>query len=253
MGRPHLDLFHQEKDLPTSCDFLLRLIPSANPFVLHKPQNAAEQFRVQIMAAKLWVRTKELSPSLVLAHETMLQQHNIRIPYTKVGMKHLTIPQGVTSVEFDNAYTGVLPDRLLMALISDNRMNGGYTANPYLFHHFNLNHLALTVNGESIPKRAYEPNFGANHYLREYLGTLDAIGLDIGNKMINLTPTEWAETYPFFIFRLNPSGMPSLPRTGAARLTLKFQQATNQIINVLLFAESSTVLEIDRYRNVILA
>ena len=254
IGRPHLDMFHQEKDIPNNVDVLLRLIPATNAFVLKRPAgDGAENFKVKILSVKLWVRTKELTPSLMLAHESMLQQQNIRIPHTKVLMKHVTLPQGVTTVEYDNFFTGVLPDRMLIALIQDERMSGVYQLNSFGFGHFDLMNLFLTVNGECIPRRAYETNFTANNYLREYLGLLDGIGLDTGNKSLDLTPTDWANSYPFFIFRLNPSGLPTLPKTGAARLSLKFRAPTTQILDVLCYAEYSTVLEIDRYRNVLLA
>ena len=253
-GRPHLDLFHQEKDIPSNVDVMLRLIPAPNPFVLKRPDaNNAVNYRVKIQAVKLWVRTKELSPSLMLAHETMLQQQNMRLPYTKVCLKHVTLPTGITTVEVDNLYTGVLPDRLLVALLRDERMNGYYHMNPFSFGHFDLSNIFLTVNGECIPRRAYEPNFTSGAYIREYLAFLDGIGLDIGNKALDLTPAEWAASYPFFIFRLNPSGLPTLPKTGAIRLSIKFRQPTPNILNALCFAEFPTVLEIDRYRNVILA
>ena len=253
MGRLHCDLFHQDKDLPPGSDVTVRLIPSQTEFIIKKPLANAEAHKIRIMSARLWLRTKELSPSLMLAHETMLQHQNIRIPYTKVCMKQITIPTGVTAVEFDNLFTGVLPNRILLGLLADNRMNGVYSSNPFSFEHFNLAYLALKVGGETIPRTAYEPDFGHDNYLREYLGVLDTVGLDIGNKSIDLTPAEWATSYPIFIFRLSPSGLPSFPRSGSTKLCLKFRTPTVQTINGIVFSEFPTILEIDRYRNVILA
>ena len=253
IGRPHLDLFHQDKDIPPGCDLLLRLIPAPNAFVVKKPANVNEGFRIVIRSARLWLRTKEVSPSLLLAHEHMLQKQNIRIPFTKVAMKHVTIPVGVTSMEFDNLYTGVLPERLLMGFVADTRMNGTSAENPFTFSNMGLSHVALKVNGEQIPRIAYEPNFTTGDYLREYLGLLEGLALDSGTESIAVTPTQWAETYPLFLFRLTPSGLPSVPKTGSARLELKFRAATNVIMNGVLFAEFPSMLEIDRYRNLLIA
>ena len=251
IGRPHADLFHQDKDIPSGCDLRLRFIPAADAFLIKKDANTAEQYRFRIESARFWARTKELSPSLMLAHEKMLQTQNMRIPYTKVAMKSVSIPIGVTSIEMDNVYTGAMPDRILLALIANNRLNGDYNLNPYSFEHFNLSQIALKVNGEQFPRIAYEPNFANGDYIREYFGLLEALSMDIGPKAIALTPTEWATSYPFFMFRLTPSGLPTIPRTGKARLSLKFRQATAAAISALLFAEFPEVIEIDRYRNIV--
>ena len=36
IGRPHLDLFHQDKDIPSGVDVVLRLIPSMDAFIVKK-------------------------------------------------------------------------------------------------------------------------------------------------------------------------------------------------------------------------
>ena len=253
IGRPHIDLFHQDKDLPPGCDMKLRLIPSTDAFAIEKDHGTAEAFQIKITSARLLVRTKELSPTIQLAHERMLQTHNIRLPFTKVAMKTLNIPVGVTSIEFDNLYTGQIPDRILVGLLGDDRMNGDYEHNPFGFAHFNLSHIVLKVNGEQYPRLPYQPNFARSDYIREYLGLLEALNLDIGPKTIDLSPSDWANACPIFMFRIAPSGLPSIPRTGTARLDLKFTGATGQAINVLLYAEYPAIVEIDRDRNVIVA
>lgn len=250
-GRLHLDLFHQDKDIPPNCSMKIRLIPQTHAFFVKKLANVDQNLQIRIRSARLFMRQKEVSPSLLLAHESMLQKQNMRLSYTKIRMKQLAIPVGVTNIEFDNLYSGVLPDRLLFAMIADNRFAGAHTLNPFLFQNFGLNFIALKVNGEQIPRIAYQPNFEREDYIREYLGLLEALGLDIGNKAIDLTAQEWAESFPIFIFRFSPNGLPSLPRTGSARLSIRFQAATTANISGILYAEFPEILEIDRYRNII--
>ena len=167
-------------------------------------------------------------------------------------MKQLTIPSGVTSISFDNFYTGTLPERLLLAFLTAPRLNGTYTTNPFKFEHFNLREISILANGHQMPARSYRPNFATGAYLREYLGTLEALSLESGNKSNNISPTKWANTYPIFIFRFNPSGLPTFPQTGPARLDLQFSTATPEVINIICLSENRAILEFDRFRNAIL-
>ena len=253
IGRPHLDLFHQNLDIPPGCKMRLKFYPSPPNFFLKKPAALADNFKLRILSARLWVRTKMVSPNFLLAQETMLRKHNFRIPFNMVEMKTASITQGLTSIELDNIFTGTMPERVVIGLLSDACVNGASGANPFHFHHFDLCHVALLVNHVQFPRQAYEPNFTTGDYIREYYGLLEGIGLDTGNKAIDLTPEEWASSLPLFIFRLNPCGLPSLPQVGAARLVLKFRTPTPNVITVMIFSEVPTIAEIDQYRNLILA
>ena len=249
-GRPHLDLFHQDKDIPPGCPMTLRLIPASTNFFIKKPAAHAINYRFDIVSVRFWVRTKELTPSLQLAHDQMLMKgNNIRIPYTKVTLKHLTIPNGVTAINFDNIYQGVLPNRLLLAFLRDTTMNANENSNPFVFENLDLSFLQLTINGETFPRYPYQPNFTTGDYIREYLGLFETLTIDIGNRTIDLTPEDWSTTYPFFMFTTDPSGYPTLPRTGAARLELQFRNPIKHVYNIICFAEFPSMLEIDQYRN----
>ena len=253
IGRPHLDLFHQDKDIPPGCSIVLRLIPSPTNFAVKKPANNVHNFKIEIISVKLWVRTKEVAPALQLAHAKMLNSGiNFRIPYTKVTLKHMTIPNGITSIQFDNIYQGMLPSRVLFAFIQDDHLNAAATANPFLFGHLNLSQLSLTMEGRTYPRTPYAPNFATNDYIREYLGLLEALDIETGNKSIDLTPTKWAATYPFFMFSTSPSGYASIPQTGAARLDLQFRVATTEVYDVICFAEFPAILEIDKFKNALI-
>ena len=66
-------------------------------------QNAVQAaWKLKITEARLMIRTEEVSDSLVVAHEQMLQKTNMRIPLRRVTMKHISIPAQTTSVMHDN-------------------------------------------------------------------------------------------------------------------------------------------------------
>ena len=84
IGRPHLDLFHQEKLIPSNIDIKMRFIPNTHAFVLKTPapqqQNPQVNYHFHIVSAKLFIRSKEISPNLILAQEKQLQSKNYSIP-----------------------------------------------------------------------------------------------------------------------------------------------------------------------------
>jgi hypothetical protein len=189
---------------------------------------------------------KEVYASLALAHAQLLSSgKKFLLPYNKVTLIQKTIEQGVSSRIFDNFYRGVFPTRVLFVFVRDSARTAGSSVNPFRFENLDLSFLQLIVDGEPFPRQPYQPNFESGEYIREYMGLLDTLRLDVGNRSLDLTPKEWASTYPFFMFTTNPGGYPSLPREGSARLVLQFRKPTEHVYNVLCFAESPAMLQIN--------
>ena len=137
-------------------------------------------YKVKIMEARLFIPTNYISPSLSLGQERVLQTKNYSIPFKKVITKTLTIPTGTSQIEFDNVYQGKVPEVVLLAMVSDKDMSGGYQANTFHFQNFRAYYLCIQANGEQIPRLAYQPNFANQDYIRSYFGVLEALGFDIG-------------------------------------------------------------------------
>ena len=252
--RPHLDLFHQDADIPTNTDIKIRLIPARDTFFLMAGVNNIA-YHLQIRNIRFWLRTREISAACLLTHNQQLHSgHSFRITMPTVRMKTLSIPAGSQRCEFDNLYMGPLPHKILLAMVLDEHMTGTYMSNPFNFQHFSLNHLAIRVNGEQIPRVAYQPNFAADgaDYNREYLGTLSALDLDSDcERTLCITPQQWAAGYTFFAFKLFPNQSQSQP-TGSLRLELRFANQTQHIVNIILLAESAGAIEIDKYKNILI-
>ena len=259
IGRPHLDLFHQEKLIPGNIDLKIKFTPNSSPFILKTAapinNDAPINYKIQITSARLFVRTKEISPALTMAHEKMLQTTNYTLAYNRIVTKTVTIPAGTTQIEFDNIYQGKLPDLIVLALISDANMTGGYQRNPFNFENFGVNYLGMQANGELIPRVAYQPDFANRDYIRSYFGVLEALGLDVGPNCWDLQPEEWANGFNIYAFKLTPGPIGSVRspcRTGGVRLELKFTAATAANINVLLLSQQGAEIQIDKFKNVIL-
>ena len=105
-------------------------MPSPNNFVCKSAApsgNAAqENFKLVILSANLIIHTKQLTSTARKEHIELLQLQNMWYHLTRVKMKHLTIPSNQTSINFDNVYTGALPALVIVGLVSDADLAGGY-------------------------------------------------------------------------------------------------------------------------------
>ena len=251
--RPHLDLFHQDSDLPPNTDIRIRFIPNPSAFCLMATDNATA-FQMRITSIRLWLRTREMSSQCLLNHQSQLHtDYSYYIPMPCIRIKTLSIPVGSIRQEFDNVYLGKLPHRIIFAMVQDTHMNGTYNSNPFNFQNFGISSLALRVNGELIPRIAYKPDFDADttDYFREYLGTLSALDLDKDSQnTFALTPAEWASGSTFFAFKLFPNLSQYRP-AGTVRIEIQFSQATGNLITILLLSESTASIEIDKYKNIL--
>jgi hypothetical protein len=263
VGRPHLDIFHQNRLIPPGSALRIKLIPSSNQFVCISPPPAGnnaqqEQFKVAIQNVSFIIRTKKLSETVHLAILKNLLLKNIRLPYTKVQVKHLTIPANVTSQDFDGIYDGVLPDLVVVGLVADADFAGHYNRNPFNFQAFNVNRMEMLRNGVRTPRYSYTPNFTTKQYAKDYIQFLAQLKLDKGDKCIALTPDEWANGYTLYSFQITDGPIGSgahSPRsaisTGKMRLSIGFSQANTASIKVILLSQSVGFLDFNQYHNVV--
>ena len=259
IGRLHSDLWHQEKLIPPGIKMDIQLVPNRAAFVI-KTTAAADPaaqvaYKFQIRSARFIMKFKEVSPSMRIAHLKMLQERNYQIPHTKVLMKTHNIPDGVTSYVIPNMFKGRLPDRVVLAMVSDAAVNGQYTSNPFNFQHFNLNYMVLHVNSQMLPRIPLEPNFTTNDYKREYLTVMEAMGYDIGPSSWTLTPYQWSHGYNIYVFKITPGiiGAVRSPQiNGDIKLEVKFSVATTANITLLVLSEEPGLLEIDKFDNTLI-
>ena len=50
---------------------------------------------------------------------------------SRVQIKHLSIPANHTFINFDNIFTNAVPDSIVVGLLSDANLAGGYQKKPF--------------------------------------------------------------------------------------------------------------------------
>ena len=129
-----------------------------------------------------------------------------------------------------------------------------YTTNPFNFEHFDLTDVGIYVNEESVPGRPLKTDFTLAHYSSANVRLFEACGKWDQDAGLVITRDNFGSGYSLFICTIDPCGFGeeylNLIRRGNTRLELKFKQATTKAANALVFATFSSLLEVDKSRDI---
>ena len=250
-----IDLFQQGQVLPNGCDISIKLIRNSPEFSLMMPDDVGR--KIEMPVAELLVVKPKLSTPTSLAHIKAFQRDMAVYPIRRCETKTAVIEKGVLSKSMSNICTGQLPRRVFVGLVSNEAYNGHRSQNPFNFHHYHLNYIALTLDGEQKPNVPLTPNFGEGLYLESYMSLFFATGkLNLDEGLI-ISRSEYANGYTLFGFDLSSDlSADALHfdtiKSGNFKLDLKFARATPHSINVVVRLEFDSLVRIDRGRSVIL-
>ena len=267
MGALHVDVANQEKLMISATNLRVKLTPNKKDFYLkvgastpgRTAQDAAtppaKHFSVRLEDVSLWVRKVRLNPAVFVAHAQVLQEHNAVYPMKRVEMKTYTIPQGSTSHNKDQLYSGVLPTRLIVGLVNNGAFNGNMQNSGFEFEHFGLTDLTLYKDGAIVTGKALQMNYARGEFMRAYINTLQAIGKFGVDEGIAINQDNFHKGFALYAFDLTPdqndnNGYFDLVQKGSIRLDLNFAQQLAVTTNVVCYAEFDSILQVSRDRNV---
>jgi len=101
VGRIHADMFFQERYLVNEVHVMIKLVRSRNSFCLL----SADEFKVKMENAIMFVRKVKLSPSVFLAHTKALENATAKYPIRRAVCKTFTIPHGFRDASHEKLYS----------------------------------------------------------------------------------------------------------------------------------------------------
>ena len=252
MGRIHADVFFQDRYLLNEVHVKIKLIRSRNGFCLM----SANEFKVKIDSAIMFVRKVKLSPSVFLAQAKALENSTAKYPIRRAVCKTITIPQGFRDVSHEKLFSGQLPTRLVIGLVRHDAFNDTFARNPFNFHHFNLMEISVYSDGQQqYGIKPLTTDFANELYVRAYNTLFSGTGKVFKDEGNALDRTTFSKGYALYAFDLTPDlgedDHFNLNKQGSVRLVLKFREALGENVTVIAYAEFQNVVEIDRNRNVI--
>nr|XP_048709003.1 uncharacterized protein F54H12.2-like [Caretta caretta] len=237
LGHLHSDLFFQEKRLLNGVDVKIKLTRSKDPFCLMG--SGTEGFKLRILSASLFVKKVRVAPSVRLGHAEALLTANAKYPVDRVGMKVFSIPAGSRVSNQENLFLGQLPKMLVLGFVDNDAFSGSYAKNPFHFKHYDINFVALYVDGEQIPTKPLQPDFEAGRCVREYMNLVQTASKHMKDCSLLIDREEFAQGYTMFAFDLSPdqecADHYSLIKTRNLRAEIRFGKALTITVNMIVY------------------
>ena len=252
MGRLHADIFFQERYMLNEVGVKIKLVRSKDTFCIM----GAIPCKAKIMHASLFVRKVKLMPSVFVAHAKTLERGTAKYPIRRVMCKAFTVPQNYRDVSHEKLFSGQLPTRIVIGIVSNRAFNGHLESNPFNFQHFGLSEIALYLDGQQQhAMRPIQPNYADGQYIRAYDSLFAGTGKLYKDEGLYISREDYPNGYALYAFDLTADlgedDHFSLVKQGSVRLALKFSVALNDTITVVAYAEFENIIEVDGDRNVI--
>ena len=254
-GRPHVDIFQQERYLISGVRMDVKLSRANRNFYLMSPDASAA--KLVIMDATLHIRRVRINPTIALAHSKTLDQgKNAMYPIRRGVVTSFLVPSGTLSINRENVITGQLPRRVIVGLVPNSAYNGNCTQNPFYFSHCQLNHLTLSSGGQNHPSSALKPDYNANLYTEAFTMMYSNCGLLNTDRGLDISMDDFKNGSTLYVFDLTADqdvdGAHVDPiKYGNIRLEAHFARQLRDAHNVLVYGEYQNLIQVDRARNIL--
>lgn len=257
IGRLQSDVFNQNKFLPPTINLTIKLVRKSDKFSLLQPETNKNEYKIELKSAILYVRKLRINPSVSAAHQKMWLTTPMKLPLRRIDCRSFNIARDSRDVYLNNVYDGQMPCFVVIALVNSDARAGNVHKNPFNFVHKGLSFLDLQVDSTSFPGVPFQPNFAAGEYSRLHQQLFLSSGKYYGTEGIDISYEEFANGYSLFAYDLTSDESGSsgshfnLGKNGTMRICMKFQQALEETINVIVYGAFQTVAEIDYQGNVV--
>jgi hypothetical protein len=166
-------------------------------------------------------------------------------------MKTYSLALGTIQNINENLLNGVLPDRLIIGLVSSSSLNGELHSSPFDFQDYGLKEITVSANGEQYYTRTYKVDFEKERIAEVYYNLYNGLGLTGCNEGPDITLFQYRDGKTLFVFNIRHinDGF-CLPRHGNIKIELKFSQPLTTALNVICHADYQSTLCIDNKKSI---
>lgn len=249
----HSDIFFQEKLMLNGVDIKIRMTRGKDEFCLMRSDAAA--YKLNILSASLFVKKVSVSPAVRLGHAQALLSTTAKYPIDRVCLKTYSLPQGSRVCNQENLFLGTLPKSIVLAMVDNDAFVGSYDKNPFTFKNYDLEFLAIYVDGQQHPTKPLQPDYESGSAVREFYQLALSSGRHLKNQALSIDREDFLQGYTLYAFNLTPdeeSGQHiSLIKSGNIRLEARFRQPLARTINLILYATFDSVIEVSNRRQIL--
>jgi hypothetical protein len=260
---PESDFFKINKFIPNGLSLKIKLTRAKPEFSLHAHQAEAAgdviPYKILIHNPTLWVTKSKIRPEVYNGQNQRLEEIPATYFVTHDVTKPITVPIGTAMFVMENVTVGQLPKRIFFTFVNQDGFNGDYGRCPYNFAHANLVRAAVYIHGVSYPATPFTPRYTGNNpeYGREYDALFTALGINHGNRGIEITRDDFPNGYCIYAQDLTPNmsaaddSVLTLKKMGNPRIEVQFEPATTEAMVCIVWTESDHFIKTNSTRNVI--
>ena len=164
--------------------------------------------------------------------------------YLRKEIKTTSIASSQYSFSADDIFQGLVPNKLIVELVSSAAYMGDYSKSPFYFKHYDCSSVVFYVDGQSYPSQPLQPNYEADQYVDCYR-TLTTFRNDV-----NLDRYDYKEGYCLYVLEVDLYYSFNIKRKGHCRLELKFAKPLPESVTLILYVTFPEILNIEQSRSV---
>ena len=129
----------------------------------------AEEYKVKITEALFKVCYVKVTNAVLLTQNGVLKIAPAMYPFLRSSLKTFFIPKGEAGFSKDDIFHGLVPSKLVIAMVKSQAYSGSFAHNPFNFVNERVSSVEFAINGNSVPAEAPEPNFATGDTVISFL------------------------------------------------------------------------------------
>lgn len=246
-----LDFMKQKRLIPHNTNISLKFWQSDPQFHMMSIKKD-QKFFVKILETKLKLCHVTLSPAVNVAISESLKLKPAQYPFSDSKIRTHTVSKGSQACIISDIFGEQCPNELFVCMINSDSFHGDYSKNSLAMYHNNLSEIGLYINNIALPRGPVKLNFGDSAHQSTYLQAYQRL-LDINPDTI-ISFEDFYNGYSIFYFDLrngeNSEDLLTNSHLASTRLELRFSEALENSIVVLLYGKFNRTLQISSERNI---
>ena len=259
IARIHSEIFEQPKLLPPNTVLDIDFDRHDSDFLLLTKHNN-RNYIPKMKSCELLTRLVDMDEEITAEIDSVsISGRSMLYPVRRVQMMYYSCGANVVELSNFNLLTmegNLLPRRIIVVMVREDAVHGNYDRDPFNYQHFHLAEFSLKVGSEQIPLPELKCNMDndSNDILRPLFSALLANHLLFSNEELGINPSNYRNGNVFLAWDLSqmPPGQSfEMTQEKPVSLILKLRRANNFVINVIVYSEYNSEVEMLNNRKVI--
>ena len=209
-----------------------------------------KKYKLEIVKAVMKLPVVEVGPAIITGHHTGLQEGGLgQYFFKQTSLARHEVGREVTTCDIKLRSNELIPNRIVVAFVSDARYDGDYLLNPFVFEHLYVKKMVLNVSGRKIPAGDEIYDFEMNSYA-PLVNNLH----DVAKNSI-ISYNAFGLGYTLFVFNINTTEDDyerlMLQHYGNVSLSISFARPTPAAgYKALIYSEFQSCIQVDETRKI---